>query len=532
MKSNRSRLFMGHPIKAIVLSILILGLSCEQNKTSSYVAVQAPLEFSSNIPVDVNPVLQKELKDAGDIYQLNELFNMYSWQALIAINWPLNENGEARENFTDEGTPTWLTWKEAFQVYRFDGKTPEPWDSPRTDSGLGLQTNVLNDNDSRIILNSTTPTHTGNNNIANETDQAFAGKLFDQNGNVVVYEVLMNKEEFDYVVENKLYNINGQLEFSKTNVNANFPKGDFEKQQLGAVEIKLAWKILEDTDYKERYFKDEGYIINESTKKPEKALLGLIGFHISQKTPTGKQWVWSTFEHIDNLDQNTTEVDGEIKVIHPTLTNPNCEICPVNVDVSNNKNTYSYHTTEHGNYWNVTGDTLNYYTDSAQMKTQSKRMVDIPVRVKRINTLMQEYFKQQGSVWQYYQLIDTQYPLDQNAKPGISTDSLYYIPESVVNKPGGKPNLAFLTNISMETFFQGGNQIAGLMENSQSNITIFGTESCIGCHSSAYLFNSYTSQNGKMTLGIGSQLSGDFSWLLKTAQWDRDQKKPSQEKQE
>ena len=518
-----STLFIRTMPKAIVLSIFLLTSSCNQTNTSDYVVLEAPAVFTPNIPVDVDPELQKILKEADDIYQLNEIYNIYSWQALVAINWPLDAKGKALQNFTDDGSPAWLQWKEAFQVYRADGKKPAAWDSTRTDSGLGLKSSLLNDRDSRIILSSRTPTHTGHDNIADETDQAFAGKLFDQNGEVVVYEVLMNKEEFDYVVENKLYNINGQLEFSKTNTEANFPKGNYEKGQLGATEIKLAWRILKDSDpHKDRYFRDEGYIINETTGQPEKALLGLIGFHISQKTPTGKQWVWSTFEHIDNLDQNTIEVDGETVVIHPTLTDPNCETCPVNVDATNTGNTYEHHTTAHGNYWKITNDPKKYYADASIMKTQSKRMIDIPVRVKQINTMMQDYFKQQGSIWQYYQLIDTQYPVSQDVKPAISTKTEYHLPESVVNKSGGKPNLTFLTNISMETFFQGGNQVAGLMENSQSDMTIFGTESCVGCHSSAYLFDSYTIKNDSIIMGKGTQLSGDFSWLLKKAQWDLD----------
>ncbi len=519
---------MGNALKIIVLSSVLLTLSCD--KKQHYVALKAPAVFSPNIPVDVDPALQNTLKAAGAIYQLNTAYNIYSWQALIAINWPLDSSGVALKNFTDKGTPTWLTWKEAFQVYRADGKAPAAWDSPRTANGLGLKAAVLNDHDSRIILSDKTPTHTGHSNIADETDQAFAGKLFDQNGEVVVYEVLMNKEEFDYIVEQKLYNINGQLEFAKTHTEANFPKGDYTKGTLGATEIKLAWRILKDnTPHQDRYLVDEGYIIDEKTKTPKKVRLGLIGFHISQKTPTGKQWVWSTFEHIDNLDQNVIEKDGKTTVIHPTLTNPDCEICPVNVDVSNNANTYAFHKTKHADYWKVTGDSLKYYTDDTLMKTQAKRMVDIPVRVKRVNTMMQNYFKQEGSVWQYYQLIDTQYPLNQDAAPSISTPTAYHIPGSVVNKPGGDPNLAFLTNITMETFFQKGNQIAGLMENSNSDITIFGTESCIGCHSSAFMYNSYTLKKGKekATLGAGSQLSGDFSWLLKKATWDKDLPKPT-----
>ena len=74
----------------------------------------------------------------------------------------------------------------------------------------------------------------------------------------------------------------------------------------------------------------------------------------------------------------------------------------------------------------------------------------------------------------------------------------------------------------METFFQTGNQVAGLMENSTTQntdkpITIFGTESCIGCHSSAAIAKHYYKE--KDSVSFGKQLSGDFSWLLQKATW-------------
>ncbi|MHA7056538.1 hypothetical protein ACWGOQ_0004920 [Aquimarina sp. M1] len=514
---------------ALILCITCMLFSCDDKvtikgnndkaevniNTDDYKKIPAPVKFSPDIPVDVDPVLQQKLKDKKNIFKLNEKFNEYSWQAFVAIMWPRDEKGNPTEKFTDKGEPTWLEWKEAFQVYRKDGKTPAPWGSPRTASGLGLYEDKISE-DARIVLSSVTPTHPKNFDIADEVDQAFAGKLFDQNGNVVVYEVLMNEEEYDYIVSNKLYNKNGQTKFSESSI-ADFPKGDYKKNKLGAMEIKFAWKILEDSDRKDRYYREKGYIIGPDSTLVKKEL-GMIGFHISQKTPTGKQWVWSTFEHIDNLDQNVIEKNGETTVIPPSLTDPNCEICPVNVDVTNGGTTYTHHKGVHGNFWTISGNKKDkYFANSDVMKTQAKRMVDIPVRVQRINEKMQTYFKQQKSVWQYYQLIDTQYPLDQNVPPGNHTEEGYKVPESVVNKPGGNPNLALLTNITMETFFQIGNQsAASLMEgNPASDITIFGTESCMGCHSSAGI---YIYKNGKVT--SGDQLSGDFSWLLGKAQWE------------
>ena len=357
-------------------------------------------------------------------------------------------------------------------------------------------------------------------NIADEVDQAFAGELYDQNGNVVVYEVLMNEAEFNYIVDNGLYNINGQLAFTKNTPNANFPKGNYEDGTVGAVEIKFAWKILESNDIKERYFVNEGYIVNEQTNELEKKTLGMIGMHISQKTPTGKQWVWSTFEHIDIIDQNTTTIGGTEVVIHPSLTDPDCEICPVNVDLSSDKATLAAN--KHGDFWNLGTDTLDWYRNSTVRKTQVKRMVDIPVRVEKINAEMQAYFKSVGSVWQYYRLIDTQYPLDQNVPPGPNSPDNFIIPESVTNKPGGKPNLALLTNMTMETFFQKGNQdAANLIENfnGQTNFEIFGTESCMGCHSSAGIYNSVDRNGSKIVANKGGQLSADFSWLMGNAKW-------------
>lgn len=507
----------------IALFLFAINYSCNNNGGGSS---KSPITLSPDIPVDVDPALQEKLKAKNDnFYELNQAFNQYSWQALVAIMWPRDKEGNAMPNFTDEGKATWLGWKEAFQVYREDGGVPAPWAGKRTVGAKLFDANIALEEDARVYLSSEIPAHHGKTkNVADEEDQAFAGKLFDQNGNMVVYEVLMNKEEFDYVYANKLYNINGQIDFTKTKQIANFPAGDFKTHKLGAVEIKFAWKILKDDDIKERYYHLKGYVMDDSTKKLVKKDLGMIGFHISQKTPTGKQWVWSTFEQIDNLAQNVMEKDGKQMRIHPTLTNPDCEICPVNVnlvDTNGAPTSIAYNKGPHSDYWQVNESKVKNYANSTVFKTQAKRMINIPVRVRDLNMQMQAYFKSQGSVWQYYQLIDTQYPTDQNAAPGNNTEAGYKLPESVTNKPGGKPNLAMLTNITMETFFQGGNQSASaFMEaNPSSDIIVFGTESCMGCHSSAGIYNGIGPNGNFTTL---PQLSGDFSWLLsQKAQWDK-----------
>jgi hypothetical protein len=83
--------------KVSLFSLVFVGIlffSCGQ-KEAEYIAIVPPAVFTPNIPVDVDPALQKVLKEADDIYQLNEIYNIYSWQALIAINWPLDAKGKA-----------------------------------------------------------------------------------------------------------------------------------------------------------------------------------------------------------------------------------------------------------------------------------------------------------------------------------------------------------------------------------------------------------------------------------------------------
>ncbi|MDY8138147.1 hypothetical protein [Aquimarina sp. 2201CG5-10] len=527
---------------SICIGITLVLISCKQEITEendNYAEIPAPITFSPEIPHDVDPALQKLLKSEGKIYELNQAFNKYSWQAFVAINWPVDSLGTPLPNFTDKGTPSWMNWKESFEVYRQDGKKPTGWDSPRTvleivDGMVPIPPEAHQSNTTRIISSKGTPTHGGNINIVDEEGQAFSGPLYDQNGNIIRYEILLNKEEFDYIMDNSLYNINGQIEFSSQPgfTAVNFPSGEYGGKNEGAIEIKLAWKILESTDYKDRYFTSQGYVINNKTGKWEIKDLGLIGFHISQKTKTGKQWVWSTFEHIDNLREHNIEKNGETIRIKPTLTDPDCELCPVNTRIDllvDGVRTTKYTNGPHGPYWSTLNgkDTVKTYAKSNIPQTQAKRMVDIPKRVRKLNQSLKGYFTKQKSIWRYYELIDTQYPLDQNVKPADTSKNV--LPQVVANKPGGDANLALLTNLSMETFFQKGNQPASsLIEgNAPNNIGIFGTESCMGCHSSAGVYI-----KGKLTNGYppkSGQLTADFSWLLaQKAQWEEGKPKNNQ----
>lgn len=274
--------------------------------------------------------------------------------------------------------------------------------------------------------------------------------------------------------------------------------------------MKLAWRVLHEKEVaSKRFFTMPATIQDPRPNGPQErhVTVGLVGMHISHKSLSSKQWIWSTFEHVDNL-----EVDPSVPGLTPSFFDPSCEICAVNQEPPQDAQ---------GNY--------------VRIPTQAKRMIPIPPTKQVLNRQASAVLAALGSVWQYYQLVDTQWPTDPKAAPSPWNGPL---PDAVTNKAGGRVTPVFLTNITMETYFQGGNQAACQQEELPSgvacpapgpiwtskssskpttsaqhpNTLIFATESCTGCHSSAGF---YTSYNPKTSQGTQSgQLTGDFSWLM------------------
>lgn len=466
--------------------------------------------ITPGIPGDVDTVLYRSLNPAASLQpenwanlaKLKRMFNIFSWQSLLAINWPVGADGKPMPEFSDAGDPSWLSWKEYYEVFRCNGEAPTAWGAPRVlpcaegELFSSLSAKSITDRHTRVLF-----LDNKNMNVANEDVQAFAAPLKDQNGNLVRYEILMNEEEYNYVVKNELYNLEGQVVFSTqttpgTITPADFPSGIFGSEQKGAIEIKLAWRILDDTkgDDASRYFTMDSWMLAADGKTWKQEKIGLVGFHISQKPTSSKQWVWSTFEHVDNL--NTATLDAALSggnPIQPTFYNYYNPTAPTDIAL--------YEGSEH---------------NSTTLKiTQCERRIPIPPDVAALNAEVRAILKSMGSVWQYYELIDTQWPTDPSVPPTPGGPGT--APGSVANKTGGLPTPAFLTNITMESYFQNGNQIASNLE--ETNLTdstlVFGTESCMGCHSSAGICIAIlTDSKGQDSIVFAPQLSGDFSWLL------------------
>src|SRR5262249_12054002 len=70
--------------------------------------------------------------------------------------------------------------------------------------------------------------------------------------------------------------------------------------------VKAAWMELpDDAAVRQRFYCTTAAMLIDWTAdgKPivEDRIVGLVGLHIVHKTPSRKDWIWSTFEHVDNL---------------------------------------------------------------------------------------------------------------------------------------------------------------------------------------------------------------------------------------
>lgn len=492
--------------------------------------------LSTQLPGDVDVTLKKKLEAEKKFADVQREFDLWSWQAFLTLNWPTNNKGEFAPSISDTnfGPPKWTTWYESTNIFREDGGEPvacrrkggglQAYSLTR-DAGLpaarDLKPFVLpkefDKRHTRLLGNISavgdrSPATKDRAKAVKSDDlseimQAFTAPLIDQNGNFVFYEIQMDPNEVGYICDNKLYNINGQVAFTGHNPNksADLPSGVEVKDGSGSWELKLAWRILTKADDKSRYLWTDAIVPATNGKCPDQTTpgsgqcpvqVGLIGMHIAHKSGTSPQWIWSTFEQIDNLAVNNVAHPG----LKPSLFDPNCPICVVNQPPVQ-------------------------HSDGSWAKTpptQVWRAIPIPPDKVALNDQAELALNKAGTALRYYQLIDSQWPTDPSAPP---TKPEAGLPGAIENKPGGNPTPVYLTNITMETYFQVGVQAACNQEETQNcpapqwlsgnqkatkipadTTSVFGTESCMGCHSSAGLYISDTKTSG--------QLHGDFSWLF------------------
>lgn len=440
--------------RSVVISCLFLVIACLIAVRGLRVT-QADPESSWNGSEQGIPFVDADLADLprtwycltrwiNDPAKQHEAISFSAWRLFLALNWP----GEISK---DENNPIWRA-DDKLDGLNKTGKYPRwsSWHSPQT-----LRV-ALSKCDSEAPPRPDWTDHP--DTLAPELEIPWDDGehrktppcVYDQNGELVEYEIRMRQEGW---VSN-IYeiacppaqkcplnaeaplNTEAHFSFQYGQCQGQGPSNDLDPYNIdGAVAIRLAWKVLSRGEIENgRYLQRKARVQEACDDKGKLVvkIVGLVGLNITQKTNRYGEWIWSTFEHVDNLAPG----DGATAA---SFYDPQCRDCIAN--------------------------TSQRLSSDARCRTQITRDRPIPDDIKSLNEKMRMFLKGR-SVLQYYRLIGVQ-----------------YVPHSSPSSSGDSPKPAELRNPVIETY-----DVARGSENppdppgSCFEHPKSEKSSCIGCH--------------------------------------------------
>jgi len=216
----------------------------------------------------------------------------YGWDLFFYTNWralpgPSNRGvPDPSKAFGETGGPVvWETWKNTPEVYLPTGGTPPPW-TTAAPVPAGAPSGPVSPPDSGDLWQQMT-----------DDAQVDGFNLLDTNDQKILYEILMDRDTFNYIGAGTLYNVQGQMRWASTKGALNFP--------WSAMEVKASWRWIDPNDVAcpaSTYFTTNAwYWIKDNNGNPVRirtGLMGLTGLHIISKALPN--WVWITFENVNN----------------------------------------------------------------------------------------------------------------------------------------------------------------------------------------------------------------------------------------
>lgn len=456
-----------------------------------------PTHLSSSLPADAPP--KPNLQTTGNFAVIQRKFDIFAWQEFVALNWPPGKPGQPGpgtigKSPSGDNSTVWETYMAASQVFQPGAAPPKPWGTTQPiPSFCPPPPAELKGKIGKVLP------LIAKGDIQDEFTEAFTvSPLIDVNGKYTRYEIRMNQVEFNKILQGSS---DSPAPAKPWYVPANqvapisFPAGVYQTDQIGSVEVKAAWRQISQSQAS-RYHVAWAYITyapdsnGTNTKCAGPFRMGLVGLHIIHKTASAPQWIWATFEHLDN-DPSTPSVGR-----YSYYNNPKCTFSPACADLEPTK--------PPGGWDGDPGKT--------NTPVQVIRATPIPAAKNSLKTGINPVFQQllrnvnPKSVWQYYELVDTQWPQHpgtvQNPQPCYHDSTNPNNPYNFAcNGPGidvgPQPVPPTLANTTLETYFQ---QAPGNKQAFMGN--------CMGCHS-----------NGTVATGApNTNLFSDFSFLLGDAQ--------------
>jgi hypothetical protein len=418
-----------------------------------------PAAVSGNVPLAVP--LPDQINSP---VQIRPNFDYFSWQSFIALNWPAASGSRGVPDQPGNpdvflkaapGTPVvWGTYKDSFQLFGQKDQRPSAWDAPDIpvnpcpNGQPGLKTLVF-------LTKGNTPLM--------QTSQAFSFPLIDQRNNYVYYDIRYDQAQYNFIRGQDADPTSWLYLLKNLAPKENVPKGlqmpmSTTPSTLGSIMVKAAWRVKTDKDDAGRYYSTAAQIFNPQTQTCTQTTVLLVGLHIAHKVSPFTEWVWSTFEQVDNVPPDAG--------VTPQPTPP--------------PNGYSFN---NGTSTPVTPNGYDYrppVQPSVQPGPQPSPTPLVPVQVTRVNPIpdtpqgastrdFNAYYRQflKGTVWQYYELVVTQWPF----QPGLDSFVLMQNGGVYPRDAGAAFPVNGAVNTTMETYFQTQNDAAGS-----------GGNSCMSCH--------------------------------------------------
>ena len=279
----------------------------------------APITVSSQIPQDAPQTSQA-------------YFDCFAWQEFIGLNWDAAPKAAGSPNPSsgpadfgkplDQAPPVFESYADALDVFLPGAVAPHPWGtvdpSPCAIHGMVARPGRRVLRMSSIVA----PDFDALNGVKQAFPVSGPSWLADREGNLVWYQILLDQDEFTYIVANEYYDADRQLQALESGGRIDLPAG-VPGGALGSIEVKAAWLPIADPARQKRY-RMQHAIVLDADGRCHSVDVGLVALHIIHKTQSQPTWVWSTFEHVDDAP-----AAGATPTSSFVFNRPSCQPSPV-----------------------------------------------------------------------------------------------------------------------------------------------------------------------------------------------------------
>ena len=450
----------------------------------------ASAQAEESVPGDcsIPPQLTTDIpKDMG-IPNSQANANCFAWQEFLSLNWVADAKNCVADNSiktsefgkaNDLSPVVWETYKESAEIFLPQAQKPTPWCSQQvlpkqwndklksitktSGHGYKVMASISKSANNADILNLNSYGQAGTNNSWITT----------QNGKLALYEIRVNQDEFNYINHNQLYNGQVQQQIVTTQ-GINLPDGSATFTQygtIGSIELKASWVELPDPKTWPSFKISKAVVHYPNDKNPKSVTVGLTGLHIIHKTKRSPQFIWATFEHINNAP----DVNKQNLLPWYTFYNLNCD-----------PNRDHYHCYPNAQPPNATPQNPyfpSYPKDPYEAPIQVVRMTpisnDVVNNVEGLNKWVWDNVIKPAnaqSVFLNYKLVNVVWA---NSPEVISPGEKVPLPDG---NQQPNPSSTIVANTTLETYFQQ-------------------TKSCLFCHQNASL---------KQQSNLGTKLKKEF----------------------